>query len=1600
MKIFYLKQKSLFFMLVMLCMSLTAVAEPTQTVEIDGVYYNLQSYWNYGYTDANGNYQYQYFNNVAIVTYNPDTEVSNPGSVDTYQGDLTIPGTVNYNNTDYTVVAVNSYAFANCRSLTSVQLPSSVVAIYYRAFRYCTSLTSVTMPGVEFLDENIFENSAVTTVSLPKSLKYVSNYAFNNSELTSITVDADNALFTSVDGVLYDKDITKLVAFPCKKGGIYAIPATVSVLNQNCFPDNVALDELIIPATVSKIESYAFASEPQIKKLTIEDGTSELIIGQGNCNWWGNITDEYGNNQSVFPMFRLTEEVYWGRNLKFSSTYSSPFAGSSTLTKMVFGANVTSIPKYTFYNTYNINTLDVKGGMVQWCTFDLSQNYTDPFNGRTNVTLTFDGSELSGAVAVPDEVTSIPAHAYQYGCSRVTDLTIHAGVTEIADGAFKGLSILKTVNLDAGNTSFVVADNVLYNKEQTKILLFPQLRNGDYDMPSTITEIGDYQFYNCINLTGITLPNTIGTIGQYAFAGCVKLPSISIPASVETIKNNAFDGCTALTNLVIEDGDKVLNIANQGFYSYQSGDYTYNNTAGIFRPAPIEKLYLGRNLNFTMNAGTQWSTFNGSTLSSVTIGGHVTILPANLFYECYIIREVIFDGTIIDWCNITFANQYATPFGAIKDLSPILYVRVDPQPNLTNVEHFAVHSQVNIPEPAAKIGAYAFYGQRGVSSVIVPKTVKTIEPHAFDNSMISEVRVDADPSSFITLQDANSFSSMTNIFIKDNAIDAYRNDVVWSQLNSQIYPQGFLQVTVDLIAMTNSPALLPALNALEVVNGEYRAEALTNLKIRGSMNGYDIMMIRNKMPNLRELDLSEATILDNDGGYEYYQGYHTIPHHISPYSFYEVENLRKVILPQDITSIDHHAFSRCPKLSEMTIHGNVTTIGYEAFSNCSNLTNLTLTKGLETIESSAFSECRSLRSLAFPTTLKNIGSSAFWYCSSLTDIDFAQGLTRIGYDAFYGCYNLKDLHFPTSLNYIDGSAFRYCNSLSQVHLPSLLEQVGDYAFKDCGLKSVYAYTLVPIPINQNTFDYKGVDLYAPENSFYNYYLDTQWSQFPHVYEFPAVYSEWSVPRDTDYELNMDKPIRSASADDPASGNLAPGSGLIITGIGEQLVKNLILNWGHGSNYPALIEDGNLSVEELTFILNVYPNRWYFFSFPYDISIKDIRHNGKWVWRYYDGEKRAEESFSDGSNWKNVTGDVLEANVGYIFQSNCDGPLELPVGNAIYLQNGGNSNSNNINSHRASGTGDKDVPLKTYASANPEDASWNFIGNPNLSYYSLDDMAKDFDAPVTIWDPDKQTYTAYVPGDDEYDFHPFQAFFVQKPTGNDEMTFRADNRATYSQTVKNNQAKAKRRGSRVIDENRLFMNLEITDGQKTDKTRVVFDDRKTDQYEVGVDANKFLSMEAVPQIYTMDANNVKYSVNNRPNDNREVRLGMVIPADGDYTINMPLADCNMVLKDKETGAVHDFGEGGYSFEAKAGTYNDRFVMVPGTLTGISEKGIEGVDIMVSDGGIAVNGTTGQPINVYNLSGVRKATLSSIGFVSLEKGTYIVSVGGKSTKVIVK
>ena len=199
MKKLSLSLKSLQAMLLMLCVSMVASA---QTVEIDGVFYQLMEMPIPEY-DEYGMYLGDSYERSASVTFDPSFDMWMDNK-ETYQGDLIIPDKVHYNGADYPVVSIGNCAFCNCKSLNSVQLPQSVSYIDYSAFQNCSNLTSVSMPGISNIASNVFYGcDKLTSLHFPKTITNIDNSLFSGmANLSSITVDEDNNMFKSVDGVL------------------------------------------------------------------------------------------------------------------------------------------------------------------------------------------------------------------------------------------------------------------------------------------------------------------------------------------------------------------------------------------------------------------------------------------------------------------------------------------------------------------------------------------------------------------------------------------------------------------------------------------------------------------------------------------------------------------------------------------------------------------------------------------------------------------------------------------------------------------------------------------------------------------------------------------------------------------------------------------------------------------------------------------------------------------------------------------------------------------------------------------------------------------------------------------------------------------------------------------------------------------------------------------------------------------------------------------------------------------------------------------------------------------------------------------------------
>ncbi len=866
-------------------------------------------------------------------------------------------------------------------------------------------------------------------------------------------------------------------------------------------------------------------------------------------------------------------------------------------------------------------------------------------------------------------------------------------------------------------------------------------------------------------------------------------------------------------------------------------------------------------------------------------------------------------------------------------------------PSVTSIDHIAFQtcsSLTSVAMPSVtSIGNNAFLYCSSLTSVTMP-SVTSIDNYAFYSCPITNLYLPAtltsignycfDKTREITLAATSPAVLGTAVFWKyavirvpESAVDAYRTAAEWSNYKDQIFSMSdSTDYDVTVTAQEKE-------SGLQNVLGQDNLGKVVSLKVTGTINSYDIMIIRNKMPYLHYLDLTDATIVAND--FEYYTGCHTEDNVIGESMFCGLIKLVSVKLPKNVTCIRDNALFSCSGLVEVVL----------------------------------------------PVKLEKIGSSAFSGCSGLTNIDLPPTLKTIGYYAFANCSRLEKISLP-GVESIGNYAFGYCYKLTEVRIPSTLKAIGDNAFGYVNLKKVYTYTVEPINIGQNTFSetvYKTGSLYIPKQSSNNYYWNTQWSQFSKLVEFDEPYKY--------FYLNKEYTLNDRFTGEPDI-DINPGGGIIVPDKPEQGDQDAdtIHIKGDGKNWASIIANANLNAKGLYIDITIKANRWYFFSFPFKVRKADIScgKNVKFVFRTYNGAIRAE--YGKGG-WIDLDSseEYLYPGKGYIFQASLDCTLSIKIEKSAF------GKLPNVN---------VDTKLDIHTSTNEQNASWNFVGNPFTAFYDINDMG--YKSPITRWNSDSKTYEAVRPGDDNAFLNPFEAFFVQCPKDNDDINFGGDNRLTQTgRDKKMNSQMQKARMEGQFDVKRQIVNLTLSDGTTTDKTRVVFNPDKKAGYERDCDAAKFESNGA-SELYTVEALAGRLAINERPEGS--VKIGYRAAKAGEYTIAAQRMDRQVLLRDNDLQITFDLTQGDYHFTSDAGEFDNRFMLlIDNSTTGIGDiVTTTGVNVKPTDSGLNISNLQGKTLHVYALNGALYATRTQDGFLGLTKGVYLVEVEGLKAKFMVR
>ena len=725
------------------------------------------------------------------------------------------------------------------------------------------------------------------------------------------------------------------------------------------------------------------------------------------------------------------------------------------------------------------------------------------------------------------------------------------------------------------------------------------------------------------------------------------------------------------------------------------------------------------------------------------------------------------------------------------------------------------------------------------------------------------------------------------------------------------------------------------------------------LRLTGKMNADDWNTIRN-MTGLWAIDMKDVdiTAIPANAFAKTSLRFIEFPAKlktIGEKAFYERPLVGRLVLPESLDSIYSNAFYR-NYIAEVIIPANVKYIGGYAFNDNDRLTSVTLGSGLTEVSSYCFNSCEKLTVVKGGENVKTIGSGAFNYCSELRSVSDLAPVT-VGSSAFYYCKKMENFNFSNA-KILNAEAYRECNTLTDVDLTTVetienrcfisctglkkvvlgnnISKINEYAFTDCNaleelhigssvsyldnrcfytssssLKKVYVTAPAPPSVYNNTSYYpfystSGVTLYVPEYAMVSYKLDNYWSQFTKVEPNPNQPDKVNLYK----KLELTSNARIPNSPDIYLGK---GGALIVNGDNAQTFGKYTQYMNIGETSSSLIsrcKEMTSTSSQFDFFIGATSGSgyWYYLCMPFDVKRSDIilPEGTAIAVRYYDSESRATNGAS--GNWKDVPADsVLHMGKGYIFRSSKEGNVGFPATeethNAIFRSEA------------------VSAPLVLYPAVESANAGWNFVGNPYPCFYDIYYM--DFAAPITTWDVDNRTYKAYSAADDNFVLTPQQAFFVQKPSLVDAITFQPAGRQ-INKTI-DHSALAMRRAARSQQVQRKLVDVSLTCADRTDRTRVVVNANASDDFCADNDAVKMMAYEGTPQIYTI-AGADQLAVNEGAHRGGSVALGMYLPADDAYTIAVDRDELGVKLLDYGVEV-----EMPYTFSAAEGCLDDRFTL---------------------------------------------------------------------------
>ena len=480
----------------------------------------------------NGFCYYEYQDSISIIGYSGDEK-----------NNLSIPDTIN----DKPVTEISEYAFNNAGLTGTLEIPSTVITLAEGALQENNISELVLNEGLVFIDIQAINELPITELRLPDSVEFVAenhlpelknlyigascinadkivhamDYHYQTGEVSNIEnfiVSKDNPYYASFDGVLYNKDFSELIQYPCNNANeSYAVPETVEILGEKAFWYVKELKKVTVTKNVALVDFSTFFNQESIETVVFTENHKLKSLNRTFINNKGIKTVIMDENMALEGMFSTFRNSYIERiTLPKSIRYLAYTFDFTPLSEVTFSEGIETIGEGAFS-----------------CT-------------------------LLSNIELPNSLKSIQGYAFERCELKSIDLN---NVRSLGECAFSYCQSLTSIDLTGVRYDNSEKKNTFLGCDNLKKFYFTKEEKEEY--------IAENEFQGNEILETVVIGNGITQIREKAFADCTNLETALIASGVETIDDTAFDNCEKLT-ILCEVNSPAMLFAKRNDISYQT----------------------------------------------------------------------------------------------------------------------------------------------------------------------------------------------------------------------------------------------------------------------------------------------------------------------------------------------------------------------------------------------------------------------------------------------------------------------------------------------------------------------------------------------------------------------------------------------------------------------------------------------------------------------------------------------------------------------------------------------------------------------------------------------------------------------------------------------------------------------------------------------------------------------------------------------------------------------------------------------------------------------------------------------------------------------